>query len=124
MMHGVCVIAHNPAGQVLLVRLSYGLQNWQFPGGGMADGEDPFIAAEREFSEEAGLALSDARLVGHRVEKLHGATNIIHVVTGNAAGEPVCDLREITQVGWFARDALPQNRSATIAPRLALLQQG
>ena len=124
MVHGACVIALDPAGRVLLVRLSYGSQNWQLPGGGMAAGEDPVIAAAREFAEETGLSLAEPRLLGQRVEGLHGAINIVHVVTGEAAGEPRPDGREVVAAQWFALAGLPDNCSMTVSGRLALSEQG
>jgi len=38
---------------------------WEFPGGGLEDGEDPWVAAQREFAEETGMPLpEDAENVG------------------------------------------------------------
>ena len=122
-MHGVSIIARNQDGALLLVRASYGAQLWQFPGGGVEHGEDPCIAAMREFHEETGLALRDPQLLGQQVEKLHGATNIVHVVTGHGSGEPEVDGREIVAAHWFDAAALPEDRSGTVDHRLGTLQQ-
>lgn len=120
-VEGACVIARNDAGCVLLVRLSYGSGRWQFPGGGMAAGEDPLLAGLREFAEETGLDLHAPRLLGQQVEQLHGATNIVHVIAGQSAGIALPNGREIVAAQWFARDALPPDRSASVDARLALL---
>lgn len=121
MVHGACVIARDDAGCVLLVRLSYGSGRWQFPGGGMAAGEDPLLAGLREFGEETGLALQAPCLLGQQVERLHGATNIVHVIAGQSKGTARPNGREIVAAQWFACDALPPDRSASVEARLALL---
>ena len=36
---------------------------WEFPGGGLEEGEDPQAAAFREFTEETGLAIPDGEIV-------------------------------------------------------------
>jgi len=127
-VHGACVMAQDPQHRVLLIRPSYGPQTWQFPGGGMAEGEDPVEAAAREFIEETGLQLYRPQHLGELRENLHGAVNVVHVVAGRAGGQLQIDRREILAAGWFALDSLPDNRSPTVDARLAefagRLQQG
>ena len=52
---------------------------------------------------------------------MHGATNIVHVIAGQSAGIALPNGREIVAAQWFARDALPPDRSAAVDARLALL---
>ena len=113
-VHGCAVVARNGAGELLLVRPSYGGSQWQFPGGGMGQGEDPLDAARREFAEETGLALSAARSLGPRRSTFHGATNVVHIVVGAAEGTPQGDGREIVQAGWFAPAQLPDGRKKSV----------
>lgn len=40
---------------------------WEFPGGWLEEGEDPFDAARREFGEETGIALPDGKIVHSEV---------------------------------------------------------
>ncbi|WP_137679923.1 NUDIX hydrolase [Aurantiacibacter suaedae] len=113
-VHGCSVIARNRAGELLLVRPSYGGSQWQFPGGGMGKGEDPLDAARREFAEETGLALHAAHALEPQRRDLHGATNVVHVVLGEAEGEPQSNGGEIVEAGWFGRAALPDDRKASV----------
>ncbi|MEN7538564.1 NUDIX hydrolase [Aurantiacibacter flavus] len=113
-VNGCTVIARNNADEVLLVRPSYGGSQWQFPGGGRGRGEDPLEAARREFAEETGLTLHHARSLGPQRREFHGATNVFHIVIGEADGWPRVDGCEIVEAGWFARRQLPAGRKATI----------
>ena len=49
----------DPAGRLLLVRITAGLEDagrWTMPGGGIEWGEHPDAAARREMSEETGIS--------------------------------------------------------------------
>ena len=52
---GVSIIITNIAGDVLLLKHSYGPSVWALPGGGLGRGEDPEAAARREVREELGV---------------------------------------------------------------------
>lgn len=118
---GVAVIARDDAGRVLLVRQSYGNGRWAFPAGGMARGEDPALAAAREFAEELGCGLADLALVAVLEEQLHGATDHVHLFSAQVAGDPVPDGREVLEAAFFAPDALPDALEKRVRPRLALI---
>ena len=63
--------------------------------------------ARREAREEVGLELDDMRLTGVYWEPSADAHDF--VFRARAAGQPrVADENEITEVGWFSRDALPR----------------
>ena len=113
-IYGCAVIARNGHGEVLLVQPSYGGSLWQFPGGGMNPREQPLDAAQREFSEEAGLVLKAARSLGPHRRRLSGATNIVYLVVGEAEGHPRIDRREIVRAEWFGRTALPEGRKESV----------
>ena len=49
---GISVIITNAAGEVMLLKHSYGPKAWGLPGGGMSRGEDPLECAQRELREE------------------------------------------------------------------------
>jgi putative (di)nucleoside polyphosphate hydrolase len=58
---GVGMVVFNQTGEVLVGERSGVANGWQFPQGGIDDGEDPQSTAIRELYEEVGIA--DAKLV-------------------------------------------------------------
>lgn len=104
---GCRILAFDGEGRVLLVRHSYGSGNWMAPGGGLRRGEDPLLAGPRELQEEAGCALDGVWQVALVEEPLRGATNVVHVLAGQAVGAPVPDGREVIEAAFFVPDALP-----------------
>ncbi len=118
LLFGCRVLALDGAGNLLLIRHSYGSDKWTLPGGGMARGEDALDAARREFSEETGARLAHARLIAVHDEPLFGATNRVHVVAGRIEGQPRADGREIAVLGCFERDALPSPLASSLSARL------
>ena len=120
-LRGVAVIALNPAGEVLLVRLSYGPRVWSLPAGGRGRGEDPELAARREFAEELGCELAGVRLLDTTSEPLHGARDTVHVFAAEVVGDVRPDGREVVEARFFPRDALPNRLEKRVLRRLALL---
>jgi ADP-ribose pyrophosphatase YjhB (NUDIX family) len=103
------------SGQVLLVREQRD-GRWTLPGGWADALDPPAVAVEREFAEEAGLAVRATRLVavhdGSR-RNGHGATpwhiyKLFFSVERRDDAEPVAGLDgETTDVGFFPLDRLP-----------------
>lgn len=121
---GCSIIARDGAGRLLLVRHSYGPFVWTFPGGGLRQGEDPKLAAAREFSEELGCALEDLLFLGQIEANFHGATNVVHVFTGLlVADQPKPDGRELIEARFFAPNDLPSNCSQTVLRNGALYEK-
>ncbi|MFX4335988.1 RNA pyrophosphohydrolase, partial [Acinetobacter baumannii] len=58
----VGIIVANDQGQVLWAR-RYGHDAWQFPQGGIVDGETPEQAMYRELKEEIGLEPQDVKVL-------------------------------------------------------------
>ena len=59
----VGIIICNKQGQVFWAR-RYGQHSWQFPQGGIDQGENPEQAMYRELHEEVGLKPADVELLG------------------------------------------------------------
>lgn len=117
-LNGCRVLAFDQAGRLLLIRHSYGSGNWMLPGGGIARGEPALSAAKRELAEETGCTLSNAFVHSVVEEPLYGTTNRVHMIAGRAMGQPKPDGREIIELGFFPRNALPSQLSPTVATQI------
>ena len=123
-IEGCRVIALDGGGRVLLVRHAYGSPMWMPPGGGLKPGEDPVLAGSREFEEEIGCWLEGGHALTTTLDNLHGAGNLVHVITGTCHGTPRPDGREIIAAQFFALNALPADLAPTLAERLPLWAAG
>jgi len=100
----VAGVISNEKGEVLV--LDHVLRpgsGWGLPGGFMEHFEQPDEALKRELKEETGLIISDVTFYRIRTLKRH----IEVIFTAQASGDGEVLSREITQVRWFAPDALP-----------------
>lgn len=108
---GVIVTRGN---QVLLMRRanSHGDGTWSMPGGHLEYGESPEACAVREVLEETGVAIADVafRAITNDVfeaERKHYLT--IWMEGKYISGEPTIQApQEMSEVGWFSWDALPE----------------
>lgn len=94
------VIVHD--GRLLLVRrrVKEGSLSWQFPAGGIEEGEDPTDAAVRETLEETGLVVKASKVLGERVHPNTGRT-MIYVACDVVSGEAtVVDDDELDAIAW------------------------
>jgi len=120
LLEGVTVLARDSAGRILLVRHSYGSGWWTLPGGGLRRGENPAVAAGREFAEELGCAVEALVPLGVHRGTLHGAPHHMHVFSGCLSVMPRPDGREIAEARFFDREALPGDIGGRVAIALAL----
>ena len=119
----VVVAAFDAAGRILLVRHSYGPPVWALPGGGIGRNEDPAQGAAREFREELGCELADLVQVAVSEQEESGSRDLLHLFTGQLAGTPAPDMREIVEVGLFDPAALPPRCDRRVAKALAIRSQ-
>lgn len=97
--------------KVLLVRraINPGKGQWTLPAGFVDAGEDPARAAERECLEETGLQVqvTDLLTVMFGQEHSRGA-HIIIFYRGVIIGGHQTPADDVDEVGFFARDELPE----------------
>lgn len=103
-----CVIV-DAEGRVLLVHHTYGAYNWEIPGGLVDAGEGPDEAAVRELREETGMHVVIERLTGIYYEADTYFGPMLHAAfLARADGQaPAVTSPEISELGFFALDALP-----------------
>jgi ADP-ribose pyrophosphatase YjhB (NUDIX family) len=104
----VVAIIKNPEDKVLVLEhLLRPLSKWGLPGGFINPYEQPAVALRREILEEAGLKITDEKLV--RVRTIHRHIEILFTAKGDGAVSPKSS--EIVSAGWFSRDDLPADMS-------------
>ncbi len=107
---GVIVTRGN---EVLLIHRKgpHGAGTWSPPGGHLEFGETPEQCAVREAQEETGLDVTRLafRAITNDVFESEGTHYItIWMSAAYSGGTPtVSDPEEVTELGWFAWDALP-----------------
>jgi 8-oxo-dGTP pyrophosphatase MutT (NUDIX family) len=121
---GVKAMVFNAAGELLLVRNSYGDTGlWVLPGGGVGRRETPEGAAAREVHEEVGLDVLELSPLGTYASAAEGKRDTIHLFRAVADRPPVADRREVEEARFFPLDALPERVSAATVRRIAELKE-
>lgn len=96
-------------GMILLGKRGPGTREpgkWSFPAGFVERGERVETAAAREAREETGLAVVIGDLIG--LFSSEGEPVVLAVYAADTAeGEPIAG-DDLTEVGWFALNALPE----------------
>ena len=119
---GVKVMVFNPAGELLLIRNTYGDSRFfVLPGGGIGRRETAAAAAAREVREEVGLELRKLEALGAYASAAEGKRDTIDLFRGEADGDPVADGREVEEAAFYSLDALPAATSAATLRRVAEL---
>ena len=114
----------NDAGEILLIRRADNGQ-WAMPGGALEVGETPAEGVAREALEESGVRCEPVSLVGVYDSRLSGSTSRHHLYqfvflcrpNGGQLGAGSHAI-EITDVGWFAENALPEGLGPSHARRI------
>ena len=79
---GACVAALTETGEIYLVRqfrYPYGKELVELPAGKLEPGEDPFAAARRELTEEAGVSAQNWVPLGEFYPTVGYCTEVIHL---------------------------------------------
>ena len=113
------MIARDPEGRLLMVRLSYAEAGWTFPGGGAKRGEHMASAAARELAEETGCQARLVQLVGRMEETLSGSPHTAHIYTCMTDDPPRPDQREVIEARYFPPHSLPHPITERTQARLA-----
>ena len=116
---GVKVMLFNSAGEIMLIRNSYGRTDiWVFPGGGMRPFESAAAAAAREVREEVGCEVAGLRFVSSHFSRREGKRDTIRLFHALAVGEPEADGFEVEEARFFPLDALPAATSPATLRRI------
>ncbi|HET7709238.1 MAG TPA: NUDIX domain-containing protein [Sphingomicrobium sp.] len=117
---GVKVMLFNGAGEVLLVRNSYGNSRlFLLPGGGVSSRESPAQAAIREMREELGVDIGEPDLAWTYRSGAEGKRDTIHLFRAAASGEIHIDDVEVVEAKYFDLDSLPETTSPATRRRIA-----
>ena len=79
---------------------------WEFPGGRLDDGEQPFEAAWREFEEETGASLDNFDHVGNWTSPDGVYTGFVVTVPHEADLDLDPDPEEVSQAEWWSKSDL------------------
>ena len=106
---GVRGLVQDGEGRVLLIEHTY-VHGWYFPGGGVERGETAELSLAREMEEEAGVRITGRpRLLSvHDNGAGHPGDHVLFYRVTDWVPCPATSKGEISQVGWFAPDALPE----------------
>jgi 8-oxo-dGTP diphosphatase len=110
---GVFAAIFDAQERILCVKLNYGPLSWTTPGGRVETGESPVAALIREIHEESGYRAQVERLVG--VYAAPFKDDIVLMMTAAIIGSDGWEPNgEIAQIGFFARDALPEPMNSRV----------
>ena len=109
---GVKVMLFNSAGELLLIRNSYGRSElFVLPGGGIRPWEKPAEAAKREVREELGVTVGSLTFRSRHSSTAEGKRDEIHLFEGVARGDARPDNLEVLEVRFANPEKLPETTS-------------
>ena len=114
---GVFAVIFDKQGCILCVKRNYPPFTWTTPGGKMDDGESLIQALEREVREETGYIVQAKRLLGAYSAPFKDdlVLSIEAEIVGKDDWQPNT---EISEVGFFAKDALPRPMNPRAVARI------
>lgn len=123
---GAQALVFDAQGRVLLIRPTY-KPGWHFPGGGVERNETATLAVLRELEEEAGvIAECEPRLFSLYANFVAFPSDHVALFLIERWRQPSVPApnREIAEVGFFARDALPAGTVGAVHRRLGEVVDG
>ncbi len=135
LLPAVSLIIEDDQGRLLLVRQDAD-GPWFTVGGIVEPDEDPLTAAHREAQEEIGTDITVHDLLGafggpgYRFRYRNGdeVSYVCIAYRASIHGEPVPDMDEVGEVGWFARHELARLQlsvlNASLLADLGIAQRG
>lgn len=120
------VLVSNEKGQILLLRAYISHGKWTLPGGALNRGETAAQAARRELHEETGITadVNDLTYLATLAKPEYDIPFTAPVyalrVMATALPERLFSPREVQEIAWFDRDALPTPLSDTVTHALEL----
>lgn len=117
---GLAVVRRDGGTTVLLARRAYDesddeavAETWEFPGGSLEDGEEPYAAAVREFTEETGFDLPAGAVVNGWRSANGVYQGFVYEADMFPSIEDFVPNDEVAEIGWFTPEeaaALPDLR--------------
>jgi len=105
----------------LLVRPAYACRRYTIPGGGVKRNENPKDAAKRELREEAGIMVDTLKWFGEYSQVVEYKNDTVQCYYGLLDNHLfTIDDFEISEAGWFTRDTLPSDCTASVKKILQL----
>jgi acetyl-CoA carboxylase carboxyl transferase subunit beta len=109
----VAALVVDDAGRLLLARRAHepdaGL--WDTPGGFLDEGEDPVDGLRRELLEEAGVEIEVGAFFGMYLDRYGSEQDAPYVLNlvwqASIVGGELEAADDVSELAWFARDALP-----------------
>jgi 8-oxo-dGTP pyrophosphatase MutT (NUDIX family) len=105
---GAAAAIMDDAGCILLVRHTYGLLNWELPGGMSEPGESLDATALRELREEPGLVGRVELLTGVYYKRDNDSHHVVFRCRVEEGAVPAPSSDEISDCAYFGRDKLPR----------------
>jgi len=115
---GVFATILDAAGHLLLVRQNYADRLWTQPGGRVDPNESPLDALHREVREETGHRIVIDRFVG-AYARTYDDDLVLAFIGRSIGSAPWTPDGEISAIGFFAPDRLPEPMTLRTRTRIA-----